>query len=244
MRIAPRERLSLRFLKFLPVFLFPLAATACGGRGSSTTSPTTVAIDFGNNIRTRVTAIGDSITSGVQGLTPGPPYPSILQQMLRSVNPQAQVINRGVGGQRTDAGLGTADSALASDHPGFMTIMEGTNDVRQFVPLNQAAANLRQMVSDAKANKTVPILATIPREVGAASFFESDVETLNVMIRQVASQENITLADVFAALPDETYFVDDGFHPSAKGSQAIAAAFDSALLRAGYPMGQFANRAR
>ncbi len=244
MRIAPRERLSPGFFKLLLIFLFPLAATACGGRGSSTTSPTTVAIDFGQNIASRVTAIGDSITSGVPGLTPGPPYPSLLQQMLRSVNPQAQVINRGVGGQTTTGGLGTADFALATDHPGFMTILEGTNDVRQFVPLDQAAANLRQMVRDAKATKTVPILATIPREVGAASFFEGDVEALNVLIRQVASQENITLADVFAALPDETYFVDDGFHPSAKGANAIATTFDGALLRAGYQMAQFARGAR
>lgn len=243
MGIAPRERLSPRFFKFLLILLFPLAATACGGRGSSTTSPT-VAIDFGQNIPSKVTAIGDSITSGVPGLTPGPPYPSLLQQMLRSVNPQAQVINRGVGGQRTDQGLGTVDFALATDHPGFMTIMEGTNDVRQFVPLDQAAANLRQMVRDAKANKTVPILATIPREVGAASFFEDDVVALNVLIRQVASQENVTLADVFAALPDETYFVNDGFHPSSKGADAIATTFDGALLRAGYPIAQFARRAR
>ena len=246
MRISLGKALPRRSSQFLLIFLLPLVTAACGGRGSKTTAPTPVSFDFGTNIPSRVTAIGDSITAGGvgQGNIGGLSYPAQLQALLRARNPQAQVINRGVGGQRTDGGLATVDSALAADHPGFMTILEGTNDVRQFVPLDQAAANLREMVRRAKANKTVPILATIPREVGAAAFFADDVVQLNTLIRQVAAQENVTLADVFAALPDETFFLGDGFHPNSKGNDAIAVTFDGALMRAGYPIAQFARRSR
>lgn len=234
-------------IRLFAILTLAFATTACGGRSSRTTGPTPISIDFGNNIPSRVTAIGDSITAGVVLIgaeTGGSPYPPRLQNLLRARNPQAQVINRGVGGQRTDGGLGTVDFALGADRPGFMTIMEGTNDVRQFVPDTIAAANLREMVRRAKANKTVPILATIPRQLGSSTFFADDVVSLNVMIRQVASQENVILADVFAALPDETFFLSDGFHPSSRGNDAIAVTFDSALMRAGYPIAQLARRAR
>lgn len=232
--------------QFLLILLLPLVS-ACGGRGSRTSGPSQVSIDFGTNVPSRATAIGDSITAGgvmIDGESGDPPYPARLQNLLRARSPQAQVINRGVGGQRTDGGLGTLTTALSTDRPGFVLIMEGTNDVRQFVPLDQAAGNLREMVRRAKANKTVPVLATIPRQLGAAQFFADDVVELNAMIRQIASQENATLADVFAALPDETFFLNDGFHPNSRGNEAIAVTFDSALVRAGYPMAQLVRQVR
>ena len=201
---------------------------------------TTPTIDFGDNFPARVTAIGDSITAGTEGL----PYPARLQAILRGRNPEARVINRGEGGQSTFGGLGLVNHALVTDRPGFMLIMEGTNDVRQFVPEELTAGNLREMVRRAKGNKTVPILATIPRELGAAGFFADAAVSLNVLIRQIATDEKITLADVFAALPDATYFSADGFHPNDRGYDAIASTFDSALARAGYPMARVARRRR
>jgi len=234
-----------RLIRGFALVTLAFATAACGGRGGRTTGPTPISMDFGSNIPSRVTAIGDSITAGVvlsHNETGDPPYPPRLQNLLRARNPQAQVINRGAGGQRTDGGLATVDFALAADRPGFMTIMEGTNDVRQFVPETIAAANLREMVRRAKANKTVPILATIPRQLGSSTFFADGVVVLNSMIRQIASQENVILADVFAALPDETFFLSDGFHPSSRGNDAIAVTFNSALLVAGYPAAVLARR--
>ena len=233
-------------IRLFAIVTLAFATTACGGKSSRTTGPTPISMDFGNNIPSRVTAIGNSITAGGVALgqneTGDPPYPPRLQNLLRARNPQAQVINRGAGGQRTDGGLATVDFALAADRPGFMTIMEGTNDVRQFVPETVAAGNLREMVRRAKANKTVPILATIPRQLGSSTFFADGVVALNSMIRQIASQENVILADVFAALPDETFFLSDGFHPSSRGNDAIAVTFNSALLVAGYPAAVLARR--
>jgi lysophospholipase L1-like esterase len=86
------------------------------------------------------------------------------------------------------------------------------------------------------------VLATVPPQFGPSGGFEDRITALNALIRQVASQERVTLAEVFNALPDESYFGSDGLHPSAKGDQAIADVFDAALSRAGYPTAQFARR--
>ncbi len=209
-----------------------LVAAGCGGHGSRTTGPT--------GTSARVATIGDSITAGK---APVVPYPPRLEALLRRRNPGAEVINRGVGGQTTSGGRETLAFSLANDRPGFVLIMEGTNDVNVGVPAGEAGGNLRQMVRLAKRSGVVPVLATIPREFGARSVFTVDVIALNDEIRRVAAEERVVLADVFQALPDESYITSDGFHPNDQGEMAIAVAFDAALAQAGYPAAQ-ASRAR
>ena len=224
--------------RLLTIGLLALAAVSCGGRSSTPTSPT-MPVDFGNNDPARVTAIGDSITEG----TGERPWPSRLEGRLRARNPQARVNNRGQGGQPTSAGLGTVSHALATDHPGFILILEGTIDVRAGTSLDAAAQNLREMVRRAKDNHAVPILGTVPPQFGESRGFIDRVNALNPLIRQVAADERVTLADVFAALPDASFF-SDGLHPNDKGAEAIAGAFDEALAQAGFPTALMARRPR
>lgn len=241
MRVLTMRRVG----RLLLIGYVALAAASCGGghsgRANSPTAPTQP-VDFGLNNPAQVTAIGDSITAGNE---PGArPYPGRLEAMLRGRNPQARVNNRGESGQRTIGGLSTVRHALVADKPGFLLIMEGTNDVRTGVSLSVAADNLREMVRLAKDNHTVPILATVPRQLGPSSKFLDGVTALNGLIRGIASDERVTLANVFDALPDESFFASDGLHPSSKGDEAIAVAFDQALRQAGFPTALMARRPR
>ncbi len=228
-----------RAFPLLMIGLLPLAVVACGGRSSRSTAPTPQPVDFGSNDPARLTAIGDSITQG----TGEQPWPSRLEGRLRARNPQARVNNRGQGGQPTSAGLGTVSHALATDHPGFILILEGTIDVRAGSSLDAAAENLREMVRRAKDNHTVPILGTVPPQFGESRGYIDRINGLNVLIRQVAADEQVTLAEVFAAVPDAS-FLSDGLHPNNQGAEAIAGAFDEALTRAGFPTGLMARRPR
>jgi lysophospholipase L1-like esterase len=225
--------------------LLPLVALgSCGGNGGRTTAatPPPEPVNFGENDPVRVTAIGDSITEGTDG--GGTPYPARLQGLLRGRNPAARVNNRGQGGQTTPNGLSTVSHALATDRPGFLLIMEGTNDVRTGLSLTAAAGNLREMVRRAKANFTVPILATVPPQIGESSRFQDGTIALNVMIRQIATEERVTLAEVFTTFTDPSFLQSDGLHPTDRGNQTIAIVFDGALTKAGYPTGQVARRRR
>lgn len=217
------------------VFVAGLAA-GCGGHSSKTTGPTTA-----SGANARVTAIGDSITAGK---APTAPYPPRLETLLRRRNPDAHVINRGVGGQTTAGGLDTMATALPVDQSGFVVILEGTNDVNVGIHPAESAGNLRQMVSLARRNAAVPVLATIPPQLGPRSDFMPGVIALNDAIRRVAAEENVVLADVFAAIPDESYMTSDGFHPNDQGEMAIAVVFESALVRAGYPTARLVARTR
>ncbi len=241
--IRPERPRDLAIGALLLVGLLELVTLGgCGGQGGGRPTTPTEPVNFGENDPARVTAIGDSITEG----TPdgGTPYPARLEGLLRGRNPRARVNNRGVGGQTTPDGLSTVSHALVADRPGFLLVMEGTNDVRTGMSLNAASANLREMVRRAKANFTVPILATVPPQIAESSRFQDGTIALNNMIRQIAAEERVTLAEVFAAFTDPSFLQSDGLHPTDKGNQAIAMVFDSALTRAGYPTGQVARTRR
>lgn len=222
-----------------------LLAAGCGGGGhsSNVTTPTTgpATGPAAAAVSARVVTIGDSITGGK---TPVVPYPPRLEALLKRRNPQAVVINRGVAGQIAPDGAQTLGTSLTQDHPGWVLIMEGTNDVNLGHSPVQTASSLQEMVRLARTFVAVPILATIPPQFGPQAGVEAAVVALNDEIRRVASQERVTLADVFRALPDESFFTDDGFHPNDKGQTAIAAVFDAALASAGYPTTLVARRRR
>ena len=137
-----------------------------GGSSSSTSSSsqTPADFDFGDNNPRKVTAFGDSITRGVLelrrrdfGLSTSNNYPDLLQGKLRGLDPAWLVVNRGVG-RRGDRGGRAPDCAgpSAVDKPGFVLIMEGTNDASRCWTLRHAANNLRGMVQIAKANNVDP----------------------------------------------------------------------------------------
>jgi acyl-CoA thioesterase-1 len=232
---APRAGQAARIGVVTVVFVAGLAA-GCGGHSSKTTGPTTA-----GSSNARVTAIGDSITAGKP---PTVPYPPRLEALLRRRNPEAEVINRGMGGQTTAGLRDTLALALGVDRPGFVVLLAGTNDVNVGTPAAESAGNLREMVVLAKRSRVVPVLATIPPQFGDRIGALPAVVALNDAIRRVAAEEHVVLADVFAAIPDAGYMTSDGFHPNDQGELAIAVVFDAALARAGYPTARLVARNR
>src|SRR5438093_4701363 len=116
-----------------------LTVAACGGgsksTGSSASGSTSSNFDFGSNDARKAAAFGDSITLGVleekkvrSKLQTSNSYPSVLQSMLRGLDPAWRVVNRGVGGERTGTGVSRFPAVLTIDRPGFALIMGGTND--------------------------------------------------------------------------------------------------------------------
>ncbi|MBI2467597.1 MAG: hypothetical protein HYV62_07235 [Candidatus Rokubacteria bacterium] len=106
----------------------PFALGACGGGHATTSSGgarTPSGFDFGANEPQLVDAFGDSITEGELegGQVTSDNYPNNLQTMLRGLDPNWRVNNRGVGGETVEQGARRLPNALASDHPGFVLIM-------------------------------------------------------------------------------------------------------------------------
>jgi len=173
--------------------------------------------DFGANSPNVLIAIGDSITRGG--------YPAILSQMLGK-----PVANLGVGGSTSDSGASRINPALAKYKPGFVLILYGANDVTSGHSFGSVIGNLQYMVQAAKANQSIPVLATLTPMYGEHSTWAGSVKALNEQIRALASSEGVALADLESAFGDSPQLIgEDGLHPTAEGQRLIAQTFFDVL---------------
>ena len=203
----------------LPAALL-LLVLGCGGEENNQAP---VLDDFGGNDPNVVVAFGDSITAGVDG--GGAPYPVRLAALSGR-----RVVNSGVGGQESGPGLSRLGGVLAACQPGYICILFGANDVIRGLDQNNTIANLQAMVQKARANKNVPILATLTPMIREHGIWNSAVNRLNDAIRSLASAEGVTLVDLNVEFGDaEVLLLDDGLHPNDQGNQIIALAFNDVL---------------
>ena len=209
----------------LPVWLAGLALLAVAGCGGGDGGPSSAPVDFGNNNSNVVVALGDSITAGVDG--GGTPWPARLATLSGK-----DVINAGVGGEASGGALSRCGGLLASYQPGYIIILTGANDAIMGYSTDDAVANIRAMVAMAKANKTVPIVATLLPMIEEHLDYESAAERISAGVRALASSENVKLVDLYAEFTDpENQLISDGLHPNDLGNQIIALAFNDALPR-------------
>ncbi|MBI2467598.1 MAG: SGNH/GDSL hydrolase family protein [Candidatus Rokubacteria bacterium] len=213
-----------------------LASGGCGS-GSSTSSGSTATtpagFDFGANNPLLADAFGDSITEGNGGN-----YPSILQSMLQGLDPNWRVNNRGLGGERVEEGAARLPGVLGADHPGFVLLMEGTNNAAVADDPAFIVANLQQMVQTARGNQTIPVLGTIPpnfRSFSDPAIVQGVIDEANAMIRSMARAERVVLAEIHDGMNDPSLFGDaegDPLHPNAQGYAVMAGIWFDALQRA------------
>jgi len=218
----------------------------CGGRSSSPTGPSsstnTAQFDFGANSPRTVDAFGDSITFGVLeerkiglGLTTSNNYPNDLQKMLQKLDPAWRVINRGVGGEQVQDGAPRISVVLPFDKPGYILIMEGTNNASSCDDPSYIANYLHSMVSSAKANKTIPILGTIPPNFRTPTCTQDVIDQTNTLIRAIAASEGIVLAEIFDGMNNRALFGQgpdsDPLHPNDQGYAVMAGIWYNALLK-------------
>jgi lysophospholipase L1-like esterase len=234
-----------------------LVVTACGGGGGGrvagpstdgtqqpTSSPTPSSFDFGSNSPLRVTAFGDSITRGVLGEVDGQDvvtsnnYPNNLQVALRTLNPQYRVINRGLSAEVTNDGRQRIRGVLARDKPGFILIMEGTNDASREDDPAFIVANLESMVTNAQGNHTIPVIGTIPPNFRHHAAAQSIVRVANQLIRTMATTRKVVLAEIFDGMNDRSLFgspergIEDPLHPNERGYARMAGIWFTAVQQA------------
>jgi lysophospholipase L1-like esterase len=231
------------------VLTVALTLAGCGGGGSRSTGsssssrPTPANFDFGANSPLRVTAFGDSITFGVlelqvrsSRLATGNNSPNILQSMLRGLDSGYRVINRGVPGEQTASGLRRFGGTLGADKPGFVLIMEGTNDATLGGSAGAIAGNLEGMVDIAQNSRTIPVLGTIPPNFRNDPGAQDIIREANVQIRAIARARRVVLAEIFNGMNDRSLFGlgpdRDPLHPNERGYAVIAGIWFEALQRA------------
>lgn len=191
----------------------------------------------------RVVALGDSITKGVRtGVAGDEIFAALVERRLREREPGLEVINEGIGGERTDQALARLDDLIAKHRPSTMLVMYGTNDAYvdpgrtgPRIPRDEFVANLEAIIHRLRAAGVTPILMTEPAWAqGAApdgSGAHPDVRLAEYMAacRAVAMKHAVLLVDHHATWraaaakgQDLGAWTTDQCHPNARGHAVLA----------------------
>ncbi|HLQ44355.1 MAG TPA: GDSL-type esterase/lipase family protein, partial [Planctomycetaceae bacterium] len=202
----------------------------------------------------RIITLGDSITRGVRsGVVANDTFSALLEVELRKTGRAVEVLNVGIGGERTDGALARLDKDVIAKQPDLVTIMYGTNDsyvdkgkTEPRLTRDEFAANLRQLVDRLQAANIKPVLMTEPRW-GDAAVKNGAGEHPNVLLekyltacREVAKEKQVPLVDHFTQWTDRNasgfdvgQWTTDQCHLNPAGHKVVTAAILKVLRRDG-----------
>ncbi len=193
----------------------------------------------GDRPRIRVACVGDSITEHSRQPTA---YPTRLQEALGSSYEVRNFgrSNSGVlkGGDHPYWKLDLFTNALAF-RPHLVTILLGTNDTKEQNWIAHGAAfadDYRDLIRQFGRLRLPPrIFIGLPPPMFQAPWgLQPEVlqDQLIPMMRKIATDFDLPVVDVNAALKDKAHLFPDGVHPNAMGQAVIAETFHEAITSA------------
>jgi acyl-CoA thioesterase I len=167
----------------------------------------------------RVVVLGDSLTAGL-GLLSEQAYPALLQRELDREGYDVEVVNAGVSGDTSAAGLQRLEWSLDGDVR-VLVVALGANDGLRGLPVAEMKKNLATIIETARDRHIAVLLAGMeaPPNFGAdyTAQFRQAYRDLAVKYR-VAFMP--FLLDGVAGIPSLNQ--QDGIHPTVQGAQVIA----------------------
>ena len=163
-----------------------------------------------------VLAFGDSLTLGV-GVSRESSYPAVLARVTGLT-----VINAGVPGEVTAAGVKRLPRLLREHEPDLVIICHGGNDILRRQSMEVAEANLRAMVQHSKSMNVDVVLVAVPelRLLGSPpGFYEQVARDFNVPIE----------ANILGDLVRDREMKSDHVHLNRVGYQKLAEAISDTL---------------
>lgn len=166
----------------------------------------------------RIVAFGDSLTAGY-GLKPSEAFPAQLERALKAKGYKIEVINAGVSGDTTAAGLQRFDWAFP-DNADAAIVALGANDALRGINPDEARRNLDEILNRLDA-RGIPVLIAgmrSPRNWG-----DDYVRKFDAIFPELAEKHKALLypflIEKVVLRPDLN--LDDGMHPNAKGVAAV-----------------------
>jgi len=168
----------------------------------------------------RVLAFGDSLTHGT-GADPAASYPAVLARRI-----DREVVNAGVPGEETAAGLARLPGVLERERPDLLILCHGGNDILRGRDPDRARDNLAAMVELARGRGVDVVLVGVPER----SLFSS----VAGFYADVAATHGVPLeGEVIREILDTPELRSDRVHPNAAGYRRLAEAVHRLLARAG-----------
>jgi len=226
-----------------------LALAACSDKGEEAAAPGTEVAGDGKPAlpaipvmgpERTIIAFGDSLFAGY-GLDPRDAYPEKLENALRAKGINANVINAGVSGDTTQAGLNRIEFTLASqkENPPALFILElGGNDLLRGLSPDETKENLGKMLATLK-KANVPVLLMGMR--APPNYGPEYQAQFDAIYRDLAKEYGATLIPFWleAIYRDPSLFQADHIHPTANGVEQLVgstiATVEGALPKAPAP---------
>lgn len=176
-------------------------------------------------------ALGDSTVEGVGATTPEKNYVNRVYDQLRSIYPNAHVVNLGVGGATSiDVITGQLSKAVEL-RPTLITLSIGPNDITGRVPLEQYKRNLETIFQRLTRETRAVLVVNLLPDLGLTPRFrfgaerdavERQTARFNDALALKARGHGAEVIDLYAASREEIprrpeLIAADGYHPSDEG---------------------------
>ena len=169
--------------------------------------------------RLKLVAFGDSLTAGYN-LPARDGFPAQLERMLREKGHDVAVVNAGVSGDTTAAGLARFDWSLPDDADGVILEL-GANDALRGLDPKAAEQALDAMLQRLAARHIPALLAGMyaPRNLGP-----DYVAAFDGIYPRLARKHGVLLYPFFleGMMGNPALEIGDGLHPNAAGVAVIA----------------------
>jgi len=168
----------------------------------------------------KIVAFGDSLTAGYM-LAEADAFPAKLQKALTGKGHNVEVVNAGVSGDTTAAGLDRIAWAVPPEADGVILEL-GANDALRGLDPAAARANLDKILATLKAQKAEVLIAGMraPRNLPP-----SYVAAFDSIFPDLAQKHGALLYPFFIEkiVMNASLNLADGIHPNARGVEAIVA---------------------
>ena len=179
-----------------------------------------------------ILAFGDSLYAGYQ-LDPGQGYPPQLEAAMNAHGVPVRVVNAGVSGDTTAAGLQRLAFTLDNQpkKPALVMVGLGGNDMLRALPPAETRANMEKILA-AIAARHIPVLLTA---IQAAPNLGADyARAFNPIWPDLAREHHAPLVPLFVAplIGHPELMLADHIHPNPRGVAAIVQATEPTVTAA------------
>jgi acyl-CoA thioesterase-1 len=185
--------------------LFFIAILAIGGPAAAANPP-------------QILVFGDSLAAGF-GLPLEASFPARLEARLVVDGIRARVVNAGVSGDTTAAGLARLDWALA-EKPDLVILELGANDALRGIDPEAVHANLDAMIGKIKASGAKLLLTGMQ---APPNWGEAYKKRFDALYPELAKAHGVALYPFFldGVAMEPALNQPDGLHPDARGVAAL-----------------------
>lgn len=166
-----------------------------------------------------VLAFGDSLTHGT-GAPAGQSYPDVLSQLLNRT-----VINVGIPGEVTAAGLKRLPEVLGQHDPTLVILCLGGNDFLRRLDEAETIRNLKEMIGLIQQHGADVVLVAVPKlgfGLGIPKFYIEIAEQYTIPLQE----------DILRELLGDSSMKSDAIHPNATGYRLMAEALYEVIDKA------------